>query len=49
LGFFFNLLFIKAFDIQSQKWFGIEAPFKLLFEIIEEWIAFVRKRKEEII
>jgi hypothetical protein len=35
--------FIFVFD------FIIEAPFKLLFEIIEEWIAFVRKRKEEII
>jgi hypothetical protein len=29
--------------------FIIEAPFKLLFEVVEEWIAFVRKRKEEII
>jgi len=35
--------FIFIFD------FIIEAPFKLLFEVIEEWIAFVRKRKEEII
>jgi len=35
--------FIFIFD------FIIEAPFKLLFEIVEEWIAFVRKRKEEII
>ncbi len=35
--------FIFLFD------FIIEAPFKLLFEIIEEWIAFVRKKKEEII
>lgn len=35
--------FIFLFD------FIIEAPFKLLFEIVEEWIAFVRKRKEEII
>jgi len=35
--------FIFIFD------FIIEAPFKLLFEIIEEWISFVRKRKEEII
>ncbi|MGB9883610.1 MAG: hypothetical protein ACPLRN_03815 [Microgenomates group bacterium] len=29
--------------------FIIEAPFKLLFEVVEEWISFVRKRKEEII
>jgi hypothetical protein len=29
--------------------FLIEAPFKLIFEIVEEWITFVRKRKEEII
>jgi hypothetical protein len=35
--------FIFIFD------FIIEAPFKLLFEVVEEWIAFVRKRKEEII
>lgn len=35
--------FIFIFD------FLIEAPFKFIFEIIEEWINFVRKRKEEII
>jgi len=35
--------FIFIFD------FIIEAPFKLVFEIIEEWITFVRKRKEEIV
>ena len=35
--------FIVIFD------FIIEAPFKFLFEIVEEWISFVRKRKEEII
>jgi hypothetical protein len=35
--------FIFIFD------FLIEAPFKLVFEIVEEWIGFVRKRKEEII
>ncbi len=29
--------------------FLIEAPFKVLFEVIEEWISFVRRRKEEII
>jgi hypothetical protein len=29
--------------------FIIEAPFKLIFEIIEEWISFVKKRKDEII
>ncbi|MBI3620204.1 hypothetical protein HY214_03630 [Candidatus Roizmanbacteria bacterium] len=29
--------------------FLIEAPFKLIFEVVEEWIAFVRARKEEII
>ncbi len=34
--------FIFFFD------FLIEAPFKFIFEIIEEWISFVRKRKEEI-
>ncbi len=35
--------FIFIFD------FIIESPFKLIFEVIEEWIAFVRKKKEEII
>lgn len=35
--------FIFVFD------FLIEAPFKLVFEIVEEWISFVRKRKEEIV
>lgn len=35
--------FIVIFD------FLIEAPFKFLFEIVEEWISFVKKRKEEII
>jgi hypothetical protein len=29
--------------------FLIEAPFKLIFEVVEEWISFVRKRKDEII
>lgn len=28
--------------------FIIEAPFKLIIEVIEEWISFVRARKEEI-
>lgn len=35
--------FIILFD------FIIEAPFKLIIEVIEEWIKFVRARKEEII
>lgn len=35
--------FILIFD------FIIEAPFKLVFEIVEEWIKFVRQRKEEIV
>ncbi len=35
--------FIFIFD------FIIESPFKLIFEVIEEWIAFVRGKKEEII
>ena len=35
--------FIFIFD------FLIEAPFKLVFEIVEEWISFVRQRKEEIV
>jgi tetrahydromethanopterin S-methyltransferase subunit G len=36
-------IFILIFD------FLIEAPFKLIFEIVEEWINFVRARKEEIV
>lgn len=35
--------FIVIFD------FIIEAPFKLIIEVIEEWISFVKARKEEII
>ncbi|MFA9288645.1 MAG: hypothetical protein ACEQSA_02085 [Weeksellaceae bacterium] len=35
--------FILIFD------FIIEAPFKLIIEVIEEWISFVRLKKEEII
>ena len=35
--------FIIIFD------FIIEAPFKLLIEVVEEWISFVRQRKEEIV
>lgn len=35
--------FIFIFD------FLIEAPFKLVFEVVEEWISFVKRRKEEII
>ena len=29
--------------------FIIEAPFKLIIEVIEEWISFVRARKDEIV
>ncbi len=29
--------------------FVIEAPFKLVFEVIEEWIRFIRTKKEEIV
>lgn len=36
-------VFIIFFD------FIIEAPFKLVIEIFEEWIKFVRSRKEEIV
>ena len=34
--------FIVIFD------FIIEAPFKLIIEVVEEWISYVRQRKEEI-
>jgi len=29
--------------------FILEAPFKLIFEIFEEWISFVKHKKEEIV
>lgn len=29
--------------------FFIEAPFKLIVEVVEEWVRFVRERREEII
>jgi hypothetical protein len=29
--------------------FFIEAPFKLIIDIVEEWIKFTKDRKEEII
>lgn len=29
--------------------FLIEAPFKVLFEVIEEWISFLKRRKEEMV
>ena len=35
--------FILIFD------FIIEAPYKLIIEVIEEWISFVRQKKEEIV
>ena len=28
--------------------FIIEAPFKLIIEVLEEWISFVRSKREEI-
>lgn len=36
-------IFILIFD------FIIEAPFKLVIEVFEEWIKFIRARKEEIV
>jgi len=35
--------FVALFD------FVIEAPFKAIFEIFEEWFAFLRRKKEEIL
>jgi hypothetical protein len=29
--------------------FFIEAPFKIIFDIVEEWVRFVRSRKDDII
>jgi hypothetical protein len=36
-------IFIFIFD------FILEAPLKVIFEVIEEWIRFIRTKKEEII
>ena len=36
-------LFIFIFD------FVIEAPFKAIFEVVEEWIRFVKSKKEEMV
>ena len=36
-------VFVFVFD------FMIEAPFKLLIELLEQWFSFVREKKEEII
>lgn len=35
--------FVALFD------FVIEAPFKAIFEIFEEWFSFIRRKKEEIV
>jgi hypothetical protein len=29
--------------------FIVEAPFKLIIEVFEEWISFVRNKREEIV
>jgi hypothetical protein len=29
--------------------FIIEAPFKMIIEVIEEWISFVRQKRDEIV
>lgn len=49
LGKFFSSEIAKLNFIIFILDFIIEAPFKLLFEVIEEWISFVKKRKEEIV
>ena len=36
-------IFVFVFD------FIIEAPFKILVELIEQWFSFIREKKEEII
>ncbi len=55
----FTLPFLKAGHWISEKFskinifvfildFIIEAPFKIFLEVIEDWIAFLREKKEEI-
>ncbi len=36
-------IFIFIFD------FILEAPLKVIFEVVEEWIRFIRVKKDEII
>jgi hypothetical protein len=36
-------IFIFFFD------FILEAPLKVIFEVVEEWIRFIRTKKEEIV
>lgn len=49
LGKFFNQGLAKLNFFTFIFDFLIEAPFKMLFEVIEEWIKFIRSKKDEII
>lgn len=49
LGKFFSSGLAKLNIFMVILDFLIEAPFKLIFEIVEEWISFVRQRKDEIV
>ena len=49
MGKFFSSEIAKLNFFIFIFYFIIEAPFKLIFEVVEEWISFVKKRKEEII
>jgi len=49
LGKFFSGGFARLNFLTFVFDFLIEAPFKLIFEVVEEWISFVRKMKDEII
>ncbi|MBI4225998.1 hypothetical protein HY612_02690, partial [Candidatus Roizmanbacteria bacterium] len=49
LGKFFSTEIAKINFLIFIFDFLIEAPFKLVFEVVEEWISFVRQRKEEIV
>ncbi|MCS7093406.1 MAG: hypothetical protein NZL96_03210 [Patescibacteria group bacterium] len=49
LGKFFSAEIAKLNFLIFILDFLIEAPFKMVFEVIEEWISYVKRRKEEII
>lgn len=49
LGKFFSSEIARLNVIMVVLDFIIEAPFKLIFEVVEEWISFVRARKDEIV
>ncbi len=48
LGYWFSIKFAKINLFVFIFDFIIEAPFKIFLEVVEDWIAFLREKKEEI-